>query len=172
MNIESLQFIYRQERREQVDLDCPAGLTFVFCDCPLKAMRLVRVLTERLGVIGFMRAFAKILTKKRVYCCLYEKDRILSDGWITIGISRHYEIDPDAVVIGPVWTSEDMRSKGMAVINLRLAMNRMISFKRYIFYVDTSSENFPMQKVIAKLGFGSPVMRMKRVDWVGMLKKR
>ena len=98
----------------------------------------------------------KLATASRSYDCLVTEGRVVSECYSTVGHCRHYAVEADAVVLGPVWTDVEARGKGLASGLLRSAMNRHIREGRRVFYIDTSQKNVAMQKVIEGCGFGEP----------------
>ena len=158
------QLIYRLKVSEAFEVVEPDAMKFAFCRSLSEALPLLSVFLRRYGLIAGMKALIKTATDGRWYYCLHDGRNVISDGWIT-GMSRHYEIDPQGAVIGPVWTDPAWRGRGLAVVGIKSALNKMKSAGNSLFYIDTSSENRAMRKVIAKCGFGEPVVTMDRNEW-------
>jgi RimJ/RimL family protein N-acetyltransferase len=97
------------------------------------------------------------MTKKRFFYGVQYQNEIVHCGWVNIGFCRYYLVEKNAIVIGPIWTSEKVRGKGLATWALQEAMDTMIRNGFSIFYIDTERDNLPCQKVIEKSGFGLPV---------------
>lgn len=100
----------------------------------------------------------KICLKRNVLYVVLEKNLIVSDGLITFGHCNYYKIGKNDCVIGPVHTDSECRGKGLATIGLYGCVNYLISnFSLNYAYIDTTEDNFAMQKVISKVGFGQTI---------------
>ena len=76
---------------------------------------------------------------------------------VSFGRCNHYEVGANDCVIGPVFTSGSYRGKGLATFSLAQCINHLrVSRNCGYVYIDTKENNFSMQKVIEKVGFGPP----------------
>lgn len=119
-------------------------------------------LLRSFGVGAGLKALLKVLTPRRRLIGVAEDGRWLSSMWLTYGQCRHYPVESDAVVIGPVQTLARMQGKGLATACGLQALSLLANEGVRVVYVDTSEMNVPMQAVIRKCGFGEPVKRMER----------
>jgi len=105
---------------------------------------------------GTVKAFLKLMMPRRRLYYMKLDNRIVNCGWLTSSYCRYYHVENGAVVIGPVNTDPDYRNKGIAAFAMAKAIDEMAARGGRIFYIDTSAENYPMQRVISKCGFGEP----------------
>jgi RimJ/RimL family protein N-acetyltransferase len=115
-----------------------------------------------LGAAGFVRAAAKLMTPRRHFFAVVCEGAVAHYGWVTKGQCRHYPVEPDAMVIGPVETHPAFRGRGLATIGLASVVNTFAGKGVSVFYIDTADTNAPMQHVIEKCGFGKPVSKYVR----------
>ena len=132
---------------------------FVLIDRPGKVILHAAELALYLGLPGLFKLLIKSLGSSRRFYAIIQNHAIVACGTLTIGFCRYYDVEPDAVVIGSVWTNEALRGQGLATRSLRAAMNSMLDAGRTLFYIDTQENNLPMLKAIEKLGFGEPIGR-------------
>jgi len=156
------QFIYRQERQKIFGISGVSGMRFVLCPNAFSLLRIIYLLLPVLHAGPLLKLMAKLSTPSRKFYCVILQNRLAGYGHVTVSRCRHYSIENGAVVIGPVWTREDCRGKGVATFGLQNSMNALISKGTRIFYIDTAENNIAMQHVIAKCGFGDPVERLAR----------
>ena len=110
------------------------------------------------GLILTIKNLIKILSKKRILVTVLHEDKIVSFCWLNLGFCKYYPIEPNSVVIGPVWTDENYRKQGFATSLLKAALVFMKNDTDTDFvYIDTSEQNLSMQSVIKKCGFGEPI---------------
>ncbi len=106
--------------------------------------------------IGAINQFAKSFSRRRPCFILVRNGSVANFGTLSIGFCKDYAVENDAVVIGTIWTDEEMRGTGLATLAIRAAMNYMIDQGRHTFYIDTAVVNKPMLRSIEKLEFGEP----------------
>ena len=134
-----------------------APLTFALLETPLGAIQWRSSLARSFGPTGIIKALAKLATKVRGLYVVLRDGQLISYGWATMGRCKHYKIERDAIVIGPIWTDSQLRGRGIATIALQAAIDAYIRRGRKTFYIDTSKTNISAQRVFAKSGFGNPV---------------
>ena len=148
------ELIFRQVRTERF---ADAGIKdFVLVDGPGLALRHAPALTKHFG-LGFARQLAKTLSKNRLFYFTLSDGAVVTIGTLAIGFCNFYTVEPDAVVIGSVWTGDAFRGKGLATRSIRAAVNGMIARNCSIFYIDTQASNTAMLRSIENLGFGAPI---------------
>jgi GNAT superfamily N-acetyltransferase len=151
------QLIYRQERADLFAMEERKGLEFIFLSWPGAALRHLARLQRCLGWSGTFKTLAKLATRRRFLYLVLERGQVVSTGWCTVGRCRFYKVEPDAVVIGPIWSAEDARGRGLATYSLKKALDRLAARGHRVFYIDTFKDNYASQRVIEKTGFGAPV---------------
>jgi hypothetical protein len=156
------QFIYRQERYDKFSVENRENSSFIFCNNPLNAFTLWHQLVLALGFAHFLKLVVKLFTPIRMFYCVIVQNQIAGYGYVTASRCKHYPVEKEAIVIGPVMTSEDFRSRGIATFALKKTINELILKDFHIFYIDTSEMNFQMQRVISKCAFGEPIDRAPR----------
>lgn len=109
------------------------------------------------GVGGALKVWLKLFTRRRRLFCANYNGALSHYTWTTLGRSRYYWIENDAVVIGPIWTASDVRGRNVAVEVLKTAVNSLIAQGQTVFYIDTSPTNDACLRVISKCGFSGPV---------------
>ncbi len=114
-------------------------------------------LLRRWGAPAFAKALAKAASGRRLVYLVLVEGAATATGWCSLGFCRHYKVEPEAVVVGPIWTDPDLRGRGLATGALMAAMEELRRRGRTLFYIDTSGENLPSQRVIEKCGFGPPL---------------
>lgn len=151
------QLIFRQELARPMAQAARRELEFAFLDCPLKALLLLGPLARDLGPAGLIKALLKLCTPSRTLYVIVEQGRVTTSGWITAGHCRHYLIEKNAAIVGPINTPADQRRRGLASYALRAAMNECHFRGWPIIYIDTDKHNVAAQKTFAKCGFGEPM---------------
>ena len=159
------QLVFRTEKAVEPAASSEPG--FRACFTVGHALPLSVALFRRLGPGGLVKDLVKLATRGRHYFCIVENGRIVSDAYVVVGRCRHYDVEPDAAVIGPVWTADEARGKGLATRLLQQTMAAMQKCGCGIFYIDTSDRNMAMLKVIEKCGFGQPVQRIEKRGAIG-----
>ena len=154
----SFQLIYRLERRTPFEVALEPGLEFVFLNSLADGFKHFPELKSFGGQeLASLKGVAKLVSASRSLYLVTQNRRVLSYGWGMIGKCNYYKIEKDAVVIGPIWTSDEARGKGLATRALQLALNEYVRRGRSLFYIDTEKGNYSAQRVFEKCGFGLPV---------------
>ncbi len=156
------QLIYRMELAGEACGQLPSGAEFVSCASPAVLAGRFGVFIRHLGAVGFLKDLVKLGTAARSYDCLLVGDRVVSECYSVVGRCRYYEVEQDAVVMGPAWTDAGARGKGLATGLLKSVMNRHMGEGRRVFYIDTSEKNVAMQRVIEGCGFGAVWKRVEK----------
>jgi hypothetical protein len=151
------QLVYRMERDAPYDAACPSDMEFAFIDSSRDAAPFLRRLRPIMGALETIKALPKLATGIRNLYLVLHGSQIVSLGWGTVGLCRHYKVERDAVVIGPIWSDPAERGKGLATLALQLAINEYLRRGKRLFYIDTSKANHSAQRVFAKSDFGTPV---------------
>jgi ribosomal protein S18 acetylase RimI-like enzyme len=150
------QLVYRSERTAPFEVT-DGSERFLFLHTGTDGLRHFGELSQRFGKVGALKTVMKLFTRSRSFYFVTDGGRVVSDGWCTLGRCGYYKIEPNAVVIGPIWTSDECRGRGLATRALMLAMNDLYRRGTKVFYIDTAKTNTPAQKVFAKCGFGPPM---------------
>jgi hypothetical protein len=151
-----MQLIFRRTWRRQVtERVDPQG--FFIWRSGLGPLIHMRALMKLWGLKGFLMTVAKLCTPSRLLYGVKRGGAIVHTGWITLGRCRYYEVEPDAVVIGPVATAREWRGQGLAPAAACSAMTILAENSERICYIDTSDDNVASQRMIAKCGFGPHV---------------
>jgi hypothetical protein len=151
------QYVYRLDRPSSAAPTLPAEFQYHYLDSVGSAVRSLGLLRRQYGTKGAAQAVAKIGTGKRSLYLITRDGAIVSDGWCTLGQCKYYHVEANAVVIGPIWTSPDVRGNGLASIALQMAIGEFTRRNKGPFYIDTSNANLSAQRVFQKSGFGPPV---------------
>jgi hypothetical protein len=151
------QLVFRQQPMQPFDAAVPTGAEFVYCRSTTEFAPYFRRFAKITGTGSAVRAAIKLSTSRRSWYAMLCDGEIQHHGWITAGRCRYYHVEPDAFVIGPIWTSAKSRGRGLATAATCLAMNEWLSLGEATFYIDTSTDNAPCLKVIERCGFGSPL---------------
>lgn len=101
-----------------------------------------------------LKQFLKLVLNKSMLYAVVCDGEIASDGQFNRGFCKYYAVGNKDVVIGPVNTSASHQGKGLATKALSLALTAISELDIERVFIDTSEHNLPMQKVIAKVGFG------------------
>jgi ribosomal protein S18 acetylase RimI-like enzyme len=153
----SFQFVYRMERRALCDVALEREFRFVFLHSLGDGLASFRELVSRFGRAFTLKGLLKLASTSRSMYAITQDREVLSYGWCTVGKCKYYRVESASVVIGPIWTSDSVRGKGLATKALQLAVNEYIRRGRSLFYIDTEKTNHPAQRVFEKCGFGKPV---------------
>ncbi len=153
----SFQLVYRMEKLEPYQIEMGQGLEFVFLNSISRGIRHYSSIVGYCGSFSAAKSLIKLATPRRSMYMVIQEGRTVSAGWCTVGRCRYYKVESNAVVIGPIWTAECARGKGIAVKALQLAVNEQLRRHRSCFYIDTEKKNTAAQRVFEKSGFGSPV---------------
>jgi GNAT superfamily N-acetyltransferase len=152
-----VQLVFRQERSERIAAGLPAGFCFRFCQGFVQFVSLFGEVRRIAGMGEALKGCLRILSRKRMFYCVLQEGQLVHSAWTTVSRCRHYAIEPNAVVIGPIWSAPEIRGRGIATSAMQLAMNELVARGHTTIYIDTSSNNFPCLSVIEKCGFGSPM---------------
>ena len=152
------QFVYRQTPDVPIrDLRDCEGVVFHLAAGPLSVPKLLRPLLSRFGFAELVKITLKLATRKRQLYLFIGDGKVAHFGWLNIGFCGYYKVEEGDVTIGPIWSDKSMRGRGLATEGLKRAVNAMFERGHRVFYIDTSEDNIPAQRAIAKAGFGDPV---------------
>ena len=151
------QLVYRMERAIPYEVKLDPKWRFLFLNSPLQGFQSFGAIASYAGKAGAAKSLAKLATPRRKMYMICQGDKAVSIGWCMTGKCFYYKIESNAVVIGPIWTSDEVRGLGLASQALQLAINELIREGRSLFYIDTEKMNLPAQRVFAKCGFGTPI---------------
>jgi len=157
-----LQLIYRQTRCTPLALAERDDVCFVLLTTPWQALPRLPLLGRHFGWAGALKVVAKLAAGRRSLYLVLRAGLIVSTGWCNVGLCRYYPVEPDAVVVGPIWSAPASRGQGFAAFALARALNALIGQGRRVFYIDTFESNLACQRVIAKCAFGEPVAMYPR----------
>ena len=156
------QLVFRQKRSDLLPVSERSDVDFVFLVSPLQAVARWSLLRRSLGWRGTIKAAAKLATGRRSLYLLARTGRVVSTGWCNRGLCNHYPVEPNAVVVGPIWSEAECRGQGLATFALKKAINTLVGRGHRLFYIDTFETNLSCQKVIARCEFGAPLTRFPR----------
>lgn len=151
------QYVYRTQPESAAAPALPPGMRFELLRGATDGGQAGRRLVAGFGPVGAAKALAKLASPRRQLYLLSEGRRVLSYGWGMVGRCRYYKIEPDALVVGPIWTAPEARGRGLATTALQAALAAWWTDGRRIFYIDTERNHVAAQKVFAKCGFGPPM---------------
>jgi GNAT superfamily N-acetyltransferase len=120
------------------------------------ALNFYALLLANFSLIASVTTVLKIATPSRSFAFIRDDLGIASYCWISFGFCKHYHIEKHALMIGPVWTRPDARGKGLATSLLQNTIAALATDEARTIYIDTSADNYGMQKVIARCGFADP----------------
>lgn len=150
------QMVYRLQKGDPYPVAPEAGYEFHFLGSAREGVAKFGLISGYSGRAGALKTMAKLATPSRSMYLLSLSGRVVSVGWTTLGQCRYYKVEKESVVIGPIWTSDEVRGKGLATLALKLAINEHIRRGRSLFYIDTEKVNTSAQRVFEKCGFGQP----------------
>lgn len=131
----------------------PMGTHFVLVDALPRSLRIAGAYASEYGLCATIKMFLKIASRARVYYAAIKDGRIVSDGWMTRGKCLFYHIERNDWVIGPIWSTPDMRGQGLAYGTLVRGANACLERGASWVYIDTTCDNIASLKTIAKSGF-------------------
>lgn len=151
------QLVYRLKKDQPFGTVLDSGFEFLFLDSIKNSLSRMSALMRCCGRAGAAKAVAKLASGRRSMYVITHRGDPVSYGWCTAGRCKHYKIEPEAVVIGPIWTSPQSRGRGLATKALQMAIDAHVARGVSLFYIDTEKLNFPAQRVFEKCEFGAPV---------------
>ena len=157
------QLVFRQKRSEPFCAKAIKGITFHFLDDVAKGMSAWRRIRTLQNTTSALKTIAKI-SRGRIFYFITENEKIIHTGWITPSWCRHYNVESGDIVIGPIWSSESTRGRGIGAWATKMAINKMLETGSKIFFIDTSSNNIPCLKLIERCDFGAPIASYIRRD--------
>jgi len=158
------QLVYRHELFRPMDITQAPGVEFEFLSSPLDLIKLGVPLLRCLGLSGLIKTGLKLATGKRRLYCVLTQSCVAHYGWVSFSFCRYYKVQAGDVVIGPIMTEERYRGRGYATVALMRVLNALLAKGYSVFWIDTSEDNIPCQKVIEKCRFGKPVASFERPE--------
>ena len=152
----SFQLVFRQERELPLQVKPASGLSFHFIDSVPASLAKWSALKGLLGLAGALKALAKV-QRGRIFYFVADEAQVLHTGWVSSSFCRFYRVEPGDVVIGPIWSAEASRSRGVGAYGTQMAINALLEKGVRVFFIDTANSNVPCLKMIDKCGFGAPV---------------
>lgn len=150
------QLVFRRELSGTVAVRDVGGVQFCLIDSLSACVTHLALMQKALGRAGLIKAMLKI-SRGRVFYFAHEHGRILHTGWVTFSFCRFYRVEQGDAVIGPIWSAEAARGRGVAVFATQMIMNALRQKGVSVCFIDTSNGNMPCLKVIEHCGFGQPV---------------
>lgn len=150
------QLVFRQTRTEPFNTQEIAGLKFHFIDDIAKGISAWQQIRSVQSARSTIKTLAKISSGRSFYY-ITEHGAIIHTGWITSSSCRYYNVQSGDIVIGPIWSSESTRGRGIGAWGTKLAINKLIETGSTVFFIDTSNNNIPCLKLIDRCDFGSPI---------------
>lgn len=150
------QLVFRRELPQAVLVREVKGVQFCVFDSLGACMANLALMRQALGQAGAIKAVLKVL-RGRVFYLAHEQGRVLHTGWVTFSFCRFYRVEQGDAVIGPIWSAEAARGRGVAVYATQMILNVLFSKGVRVCFIDTSNGNVPCLKVIEHAGFGYPV---------------
>ena len=149
-------FVYRLETDDApVSARGHGGEELFFLDSLVGLAKHAFGLLRLFGVAASLKALLKILSGRRFFCGLATEGSIASYVWIT-AVGKHYPIEREACVLGPLFTDPALRRRGFATAVLQESIAQLRARGRRILYIDTAATNIASQRAIARAGFGAP----------------
>src|SRR4051794_32152821 len=108
------QLVYRRHCVEPETAATRSDLSFQFLNGAWSALKLFHRLRRHSGFLGALKTVAKLATPRRSMYLVAKDGRIVSTGWCTIGRCSYYQVESNAVVVGPIWSCENARGQGIA----------------------------------------------------------
>lgn len=152
----SFQLVFRQERSQPLEVSPVSGVSFHFIDSLDVGLAQWSALKGLFGLAGALKALAKI-QRGRAFYFVADGPQVLHTGWVSSSFCRFYRVEPGDVVIGPIWSAEASRSRGVGAYGTQMAINALLKKGVRVFFIDTANGNVPCLKMIGKCGFGAPV---------------
>lgn len=150
------QLVFRREVLQRVAVREVKGVQFCFIDSIGACLANLALMRKALGPAGLIKALLKV-ARGRVFYFAHEQGSVLHTGWVTFSFCRFYRVEQGDAVIGPIWSAEAARGRGVAVYATQMAMNALHGGGTRVCFIDTSNGNAPCLKVIEHCGFGYPV---------------
>lgn len=150
------QLVFRREVPQTQAVREVTGVQFCFIDSIGACLANLALIQIALGPTGLIKAVLKV-ARGRVFYFAHEQGRVLHTGWVTFSFCRFYRVEKGGAVIGPIWSAEAARGRGVAVYATQMAMNVLYGKGVQVCFIDTSNGNAPCLKVIEHCGFGHPV---------------
>lgn len=120
---------------------------------PMQVAAHWRVLQRRFGWRGLARLAMVCATPSRAFFFIERDGLPVSHGRVRLGQCDHYEIEPDAAVLGEIWSDGAYRGQGLATRALQGAINHLLEQGCRTIYIDTQHQNLPMRRAIDRCGF-------------------
>ena len=140
----------------RLDATAPFGDTdrgFHWIGDPLRFVVHLPVLRRRFGPRALLRLAVACATPSRAFFFIERDGMPVSHGRVRLGRCDHYEIEPEAAVLGEIWSDAAYRGQGLATRALQGAVNRLLERGRRTVYIDTQHHNLPMRRAIDRCGF-------------------
>lgn len=113
--------------------------------------------TRSSGVLEAVKTSLKVLIGKRIFFGVLRGQQIAQSGWANLGFCQYYPVEPDAAVLGTLWTSPEFRGRGLAPAALRSIMTFLHQKGCRRFYIDVGASNLPSRRMIEKTGFSQRI---------------
>lgn len=150
------QFVYcRDLSNGPLDTAGFSAVGFFFCWHPRDLAPLKLALGLAFGYSGLLKTRLKLRLGNRAFYAVVTDNRLQHYGWVAFGFCKHYRVEKDSAIIGPVWTDPAARGKGLATNALKHVIRRLAASGVHRLYIDTSEDNTAMQHVIRRCGFAT-----------------
>ncbi len=159
-----VQYVYKLPIKSTIPVVERADCGFYFLRTLEGGGKSFGLLVNAFGLVGGIKAVVKLGMGRRFLYIVESGGRAVNTGWVSVGFCKFYEIESEAVVIGPVYTPEECRGHGYATFGLSQAVAALLREKIPEIYIDTATDNFGMQKVIERCGFGAPVKEVEKAE--------
>ena len=146
-----MTLIYRTQEPQHAPT-LPVEISFRVYDTFAAALRIAPAYAAKYGSASAAKMVAKVATARRSYYCAVRGSRIVSDGWITRGSCKLYQIGAQDFVIGPIETVPSERGHGLAHACLVRAINHCLNRGAEWVYIDTTDDNYASRRTIEKSG--------------------
>jgi hypothetical protein len=150
------QLVFRQERNRAFAVKPLDNVEFCLVDSLEMATAHLTTLRKLMGWRGAAKATLKVKAG-RVFYFVRDGDSVLHTGWMTSSWCRYYRVGQGDVIVGPIWSAEAARSRGVGSFATQMAINAMIQRGRTVFFIDTENDNHPCLRLIDKCEFGYPI---------------
>lgn len=140
------------------------GTQFFLIDSSVLVMKHLLKLIKRFKFSSeLLKLLIKLISGRNQLYIVVFQGVITSEGLVSFGVCNHYAVNKDDCIIGPVNTSTSHQRKGFATFGLNSCLQALFHKPTCMrAFIDTREDNYAMQKVIEKSGFGKSTSSYER----------
>jgi RimJ/RimL family protein N-acetyltransferase len=146
-------FVYRRAIFEETPRTPLAMGSFLMTSRTSEISDIFPLWRQQNSLWGATRNALKVASGRSIFFAVIHENQLIHTGWAHLGFCRHYSVEPDAVVLGDMWTAPEYRDKGTATGAARRVINILMRRGFHTFYIAAEPTNTAAQKLIATLGF-------------------